>query len=230
MKRNLNYIQKIILFEFIFVFFACLGCFLMYNNFGKKANKLINENKDLQAQYDTLLVYIENRANYLEETQANNKEILDIADTYPAQVTKKSTLYKYDRLLEDYNLKSSSLTLNSPEDITTVYATEENIDYTLVCSQVPVDISYSIKYSDLKKFISDIRELGSKVNINSIAISQDLSTGEITGVLNTVEYQINGGRKEYSDPSINMNTGIDSIFGDDPVIQEGGAANEVIGE
>lgn len=47
MKRNLNYIQKIILFGFIFVFFACLGCFLMYNNFGKKANKLINENKDL---------------------------------------------------------------------------------------------------------------------------------------------------------------------------------------
>ena len=62
--------------------------------------------------------------------------------------------------------------------------------------------------------------------MKSITISQDLTTGNVTGTLNTTEYAITGGRKEYEEVKVDIDTGIESIFGE--IAVEGVDSDEAV--
>lgn len=229
MRRSLNFIERIVLLTIFFLILAGIAITVTHFTLGTKLQSLETENNSLQEQYATLVIYLENKEFYKESTVENTLELLDLADTFPADITKKSTLVKYDELLEKYELDSATLSLNECTDIIELPCSYDGVDYNLVCKSVPVDVSYSLSYSNLKQFVKDIRELGDKVYINSISISKDATTGKISGMLNTTEYAVSGGRKSYKDPEVNINVGVDFMF-DDTAESSDSTSNQINSE
>lgn len=207
-KKKLSHIQKFILITVFSVLFIVLSFFLLNKFLISKTNELKSQNDGLQAQYDELQVYIEGKSQYLRDTESNNKSALDIVNNYASGVTKNSTLHYMEKLLSEYKLSSSSVSLNDPEDVTSFSV--EGTDYP--CQKTGISITYEMKYSTFKEFIRDLREKESKIFVDSLTISPNFDNNTVSGQLSLIQYSIAGSENEYEEPNVEIPVGVDSIF------------------
>ena len=209
MKKGLSLKQKIFFtaiigISFIFIVYLVLRFTLMEKN-----DELRESNEELSQQYQTLMMYVENKEKYEKETKDNIEETDKILNCYIGGMSKPWILHNFDENKKVYKLESSSLTLNENEE----YATIDNDGRNLKMQTTKIDISYNVPYKNFFKFISDIRELDDNMTLESISISEDTEKDNLTGTISLTRYTVEGNSNKFEEPDIQVKRGVDRIFG-----------------
>lgn len=213
MRVGLNNKQKLFLSLFLCVVLVGSFIFIMKVTLWSNINSLKSSNRDLKSQYDTLVVYVNNEEQYRQDAIKNNEVVMEIANNFEGDMNKKQLLSKFDDLFDDYNIKSTSLSLseNIEVDSVSVLDPDTNEYKDFIYQMTPIDVSYSMAYDSFKKFTRDLKDKNIKISIEDITISPDVTTNKITGVMK-LNWATIKGNKEFKDPVYTNPVGINSIF------------------
>lgn len=208
MRKSLSYRQRILLLVLGCIFILGVVYVTCALTVVTSIKKVRLENKMLKEQYQAVESYIVNKDYYVEETQVNNEESLRLIDCYVNDVTDKSLLNDFDNFLKDFDLKSSALTLNDNEKIDEVTLNEK----TYILQTNAVSASFDIKFSSLKKFLSNIRDADLNLSIQAISISPDEANASIAGAITFNQNSVYDAEEITKDPVYNSRTGINELF------------------
>ena len=208
MKRGLTYIQKILFsvaLGALFIFFVVmLLTFTLFDD-----NKQLQaENDSLQAQYDTLVEYVENEPKYRAEIKENNKQSRGILEAYVPGVRKTSVLHMYEDVLKDYKLETQSLSLNDNVEYASFLLDDDNFKL----QTTDIDIGYLSSIKQFMKYIKDLRDSDSNLVIDSASIAYNRDDGGLSGSLVLRQYSVERDTKAYEEPEFNIKTGEKNVF------------------
>lgn len=208
MKKGFTFKQRMLLLILVCVLLLGIVYFVCSLTLVKSIKSAKSERRSLREQYQAVEVYVLQKDYYASEFENNIKESKKIIDNYVSDVTDKSLLYDFDRVLENYEMRTSALTLND-----NIYVDEvmlEDKTYNLQTNEVST--SFDIELKNLKKFIKDIREKDLNLAIQTLAIAPDESTGLITGTITMNQNSIRDVEAEVEDPQYDWSTGIEELF------------------
>ena len=211
MKRELTNKQKITLVIFLCVVFLGVTFVLLKFTVWSSTSDLKANNAQLKTQYDELSGYVINREQYEKDIVTNTKELLEIANNYDGDMTKKQVLKEFEDIFKEYNIESTSLSLNDNEVLDTIYVEDDNETKEFTYQKTPITFSYVMTYDNFDKFFNDIKEENKKISIDDISISPNVDDNTLVGTI-TISWATIKGNKEYKDPSYDKATGINSIF------------------
>ena len=75
-----------------------------------------------------------------------------------------------------------------------------------------INIAYESDYSQWKNFIKYVNTYADKSTIDALSASYNEATGVVTGTASISLYSIEGGKRDYKEPSFDVKTGTGNIF------------------
>lgn len=216
MKRKMTNTYKLVIATVSCLILVLIGYLVLSLTFGKKTNEMTKESQNLKNEYNNMQVYILNEDSYRNQTEQIRKDVYDIISRYVNDSTIKSEMHEVETWLHEYKMFTPAVSVNTENPLMEVEIELDGVAYT--CAVSPFTISYNMDYMELKRFIKDIREADKNLAIESITITPDTENGTVTGSINFAQYIIYNSPKEYEEPVINQDTGVNYMFPSVPTI------------
>lgn len=202
------------------------------------AKPKMDENEQLQTEIETLKnqvnyynnIYI-NRADYedkiakaqveynetvnkffgglnQENTLINIKSIEDATDTWITRVSFQ------DAQIVIGNEEQTSLEDGNPEEESELNDEATSSDSrTITGLKQDLNIDFSCKYSDFKRFIEFLQNYDQRLFVSSIGATYSVDSDQVSGTIVLSQYAITGAGVEYTAPDLsNVNIGVENIF------------------
>lgn len=212
MSKELNNFQKNMFIIIIGIFVVITVFLVMKFTVGKSLTQLREENATLEQQYEELKSYVADIGTYQQGIIENEAKIQECLAKYEATTTVPTTLVKYEQLLANNGFKTSSLTYNTPEEVTNIAFTANNVPKSYSIEKTQISEVYACSYDNLIYYLDSLIKNMNNSNIASISISPDETTGELLGTITLNKYTIQGDDKVLDDIIVDVDTGKDKIW------------------
>ena len=214
-------------------FFGILIAFLAYQfgftKMNKEAERISNECASMEKEIADLQAKLEKKDFYLSETERMKKEMnqmLSQFDTYVLPEDDMKFAYQEDNRNTEAYLFINSMSFTDPS---VLYTTGSNTDNMPQNSNVVIsDFEYptyylygrqtafglECSYKGLKTLITDVFLAGSRKGIDTISLTFDDTTGQLSGNMTMNSYFVMGLDKPYVQPDLTpVRQGTDNVFG-----------------
>lgn len=215
-------IQKFLLMLVLVVLMALVAVLYLYLPLVEDKNALIQENIQLNTRWIELQNMGRETEVYKANINASKTEISKVFSRYGAGNTPEKSIMFVNSLESEVGIKIPNVSFSSPSTLTSVQLPmiEDMEDGTYVIHYSTVDLlaetltmSYSCSYEEMKRLIDYINAYAERMNIQSISISYDSETGNLSGSLVLNLYAVTGGDKVYEKPEVeDIRLGEDNIF------------------
>lgn len=215
------------------LFFAALGSFYFCKfSLSGKTEQLEAENATLQTEVDYLQELMNNKEQYIAETEAMQAEITNIKGQFPADVKPEDQIIYANKLELKNAILVEAVAMPGKEIVTVADpvataapvvtddgavddgtdvpvddAVEAPVTSSLASSVVlyrsPTTVTFKSTYKSVKDVIAQINEdTKDKKSIDSLSLAFDEETGNLTGTLMVQFYSLSGTENEYQVPSV----------------------------
>lgn len=187
---------------------------------GESTDKLLKDNKSLQAEYDDLLTYVQNRSKYVIDSKKYAAGAKELVDKYPNNAKITTLTYEFERWWDGvddkyenkYDLTTPSISFSKDaNEVATIYIGED----TYVWNKSTLSMSYKVEYDNFKDFMNDLYDMQYGLCPTAITISTDREDDKnfIVGSVNFDINFISGSENEaLTEPVIDDVTGVESVF------------------
>jgi len=187
-------------------------------SFNNKKSDIESQITELQAQVDTLNGYLANQTTYQSEIDRISSEISAEFAKYPDDVRSEDLIMYATELEEKIGLNISSISISSPEVVSTFSVPEQSGDsYEVVPIAVVKEgmtVQCTLSYEQLKKLIDYIYANSEKSDIANLSMSYDAENADLFGTITIDKYFIVSADYTYTQTDIpSVDTGTDNPFG-----------------
>lgn len=202
------------------VLLAVVSYSLIFIPFSDKANTLRSELNALREQEAQYMEMESNQTFYKEEierlTEENNKLIAE----FPAEIKPESEIMYVVELEQNVEIDIPSISYGTATPLLGGGEEAEEGEEAEVVQDgmqaylLPMNISYTASYDNLKNAITYTNEHQNRMYIDTLSASYDASTGFVSGGMTFNLYYITGTDKVYEEPIVpEMGIGVNNIFG-----------------
>lgn len=214
---------KVFFLVFILVVLAAvLAYFYLYKPMAEERDALLKENYDLEYRLIELKNLAVNEDVFVEGINDSRNAIQQVLNNYSAGNTPEKSIMMINSLEKQIGIKLPNLSFSEPRTVTTVDMpmVSQNEEGKYVTSYYKVSLlqenlttSYECDYEQLKKLVDFVNSYPERMNIESITMSYDSTTGGLKGNLVLNLYAVTGTGKEYTAPDISgLSMGVGNIF------------------
>lgn len=208
-KKQTNIVLLLIVALIIFI-----GYRFGFTYFNDKAEELKKQNEQYQEEVTSLQLMNSKAAMYQTSINESKEHIADIFNQYGPGVTPEKSSMFVIGLENSANIAVSNISFGEPSVM--FYGTDipGAMGLPVVATNTLMSLSYKTTYEGLKKCIKYITEYPERMNIQSLNVSYDAETGNLSGNLVLRQYAVVSELKPYVEPDINeMKIGKENIFG-----------------
>lgn len=220
---------------------AALAYFIGFKVFLESATVTKNENVQLEARLLDLQQKDANKQKVIEQTEDYKKKIDELVMKYPSKVTPEKVFYdmcnldvklgkaNYTSVVAEMNGlfypegsgdAASSDSTESTQTTDTTQNANESAEHgftsdgvvTVYKTQVTSQIK-DLSYSGLKTMIKAVKDYDGRMTMDSMNLKFAKSSGLLEGTIVYELYALEGSPKEYVEPDIRMESGVNNIFG-----------------
>lgn len=220
---------------------AALAYFIGFKVFLESATVTKNENVQLEARLLDLQQKDANKQKVIEQTEDYKKKIDELVMNYPSKVTPEKVFYdmcnldvklgkaNYTSVVAEMNGlfypegsgdAASSDSTESTQTTDTTQSANESAEHgftsdgvvTVYKTQVTSQIK-DLSYSGLKTMIKAVKDYDGRMTMDSMNLKFAKSSGLLEGTIVYELYALEGSPKEYVEPDIRMESGVNNIFG-----------------
>lgn len=191
--------------------------FFIFKPFSEKAAALKEENKQLQARVDELLVLYNNMESYRSAIAKMESDSETIMLGFDEGLNQENIIMFIHRSEDDMPFIIEKMVFSEP--VTTVLKapsidTEGNPTQGLEFVQKQTYVEFNTTYQGLKNYLAQIRDNADRMNLSGVNVKYDDSTGRLIGNFTLTQYAFVGDGRVYEDAGIpKLERGNDSIFG-----------------
>lgn len=228
MKAQKNKI--LFLIGFLGVFAAFITYMYVFVPYQDKADLVVMQNTQLQAEVTRLETIASNKPKYEQEIQTMRKEIESFINRYPADILPEDSIMFVDGMEDVNGVSVSSVGFGSAAEVVypgkvTLLATETvaNSDVEqpkdvasmdLHMYKIPLSLNIETEYYDFKDLVDYIYGYEDRMNLSAISLSFDHNTGGLNGSVTLDTYYLLGSNTAYEESFIpSMKLGVDTVFG-----------------
>lgn len=217
-----------------------LAFYLVYQFFFLKVQTQIEsveaENEGLQTKISGLQALLPNEDKYNEEIETMTADMAEITSKFPADSRLEDSYLFAINLSDQSGMTYSSISVGAKEPFyqpgatdaesatgTAPAATEAaaadaspvGADTGMIMYKIPVGFGIQTTYDGLKKAIDYICTQEERKTIESLSVSFDNSTGNLSGTMSVNIFTLTGTNNTYEEPNIptDIPTGTGNIFG-----------------
>ena len=208
------------------VLVAVLCYTLVYTPYQDKITSMESELITLQQQEAQLLELQANQAFYTSEIDRMTAENSEILDQFPAEVKAEDEIMYVVELEKEVDIEIPSITYGAASPVLAsgeeaVEVTEETTEEEVAAItsgdmqlyMIPMNVSYKTTYGGLKDAITYTNNKLDRMYIDTVNVSYDNETGEVTGGMTFNLYYLTGTDKVYESPTVpDIKTGVTNLF------------------
>lgn len=214
-KRDLN---LLLILAGIIVFL--LAYFLIYQDYTAKTDALTAENATLSARKSELRTYADNAQSYQSGIEESKKTVEAFLDSYPSLVRTEDMVMLSVAMEKKVGIRVVSAAFPEPTKIADLpYAKTDEAgalvpDAVLTAMRADMSVSCTMTYAQMKALLSYLYGRPTRIGIDSMNLSYDTSTGNLTGSLVVNEYYLQGSDRPQTPLDIpGVSVGTDNLFG-----------------
>ena len=221
----------------ILLLIACVGIFAALLTFlyvfqpcQEKADAIVAQNTQLQAEVTRLETIASNKEKYEEEIMKMRNNITYFVERYPADILPEDTIMFIDEMEDINGVAITAVGFGSASEVVypgqvTLLPTEAvaNSDVEqlkdvasmdLHMYKLPLSLNIETEYYDFKDVIDYVYEHRNRMDLSAISLSFDHNTGGLSGSLTLDTYYLQGSNATYEESFIpSMQLGVDTVFG-----------------
>ena len=214
---------KVFFVVFVLVILAAvLAYFYLYMPKVEERDALLRENYELESRLIELKNMAVDEDVFVKGINDSRDSIQQVLNNYSAGNTPEKSIMMINSLEKQIGIKLPNLSFSEPRMVTTVEMpmVSQNEEGKYVTSYYKVSLlqenlttSYECDYEQLKKLIDFVNDYPERMNIESITMAYDSTTGGLKGNLVLNLYAVTGTGKEYTAPDISgLSMGVGNIF------------------
>lgn len=221
-KLDPKQLRMLLALSIIVILFA--GYRFGFQTFNDKAETIEEENLVLSQRYDELDALVQMEPVYDEDGKKCKDGIEEIKKSFGTVIDKEDSLRFLIDLQNYAKAAIPSIGFSEPEVIfsSTDIPTTNNTG--VYVYKTPVNISFTSTYFGFKEVMNFINSHKNKMSVNSVSLSFDSETGNLSGSMEINQYAMLGTDQVYEPPVFNApNIGTDNIFGSfeyEPVVEK----------
>ena len=215
---------KVFFVVFVLVILAAVLAYsYLYMPKVEERDALLRENHALETRLIELKNMAVNEQDFINGINDSKESIQQVLNNYSAGNTPEKSIMMINSLENQIGIKLPSLNFSEPSIVTTVDMpmVSQNEEGKYVTSYYKVSLlqetlstNYKCDYEQLKKLIDFVNDYPERMNIESITMAYDSTTGGLKGSLVLNLYAVTGTGKEYTAPDISgLSLGTGNIFG-----------------
>lgn len=243
MKLKIGEREKNIILGIIGIAIPLLVYYFVFVRLNEQTDTLVTENQSLAQEVAYLQELMDNKEFYLAETDRMNAEMEEIKAQFPSELHPEDEIYyayntenKYDVLATAINMPvAEAVAVAQPvvaeaqpevvddgtgiEEEDTVTQVEQaapvaSAATTIALYRAPITFNFKLTYTAAKDWIKEIlTDRENKKSIDSVSLSYDESTGNLTGSIIVNMFSLTGTDRIYEAPSIQgIGIGTDNLF------------------
>ena len=214
---------KVFFVVFVLVILAAvLAYFYLYMPKVEERDALLRENYALETRLIELKNLAVNEDVFVEGINDSKESIQQVLNNYSAGNTPEKSIMMINSLEKKIGIRLPNLSFSEPSTVTTVDMPMVSQDeagkyvtsyYKVSLLQETLTTSYECDYKQLKDLIDFVNDYPERMNIESISMAYDSTTGGLKGNLVLNLYAVTGTGKEYVAPDISgLSMGVGNIF------------------
>jgi len=224
-KKKNTEIQKFLLMLVLVVLMAFVGYKFLCKPLLEERDSLREENFKL----NTRLIELMNKAieadTYTEAIAKSKEQITAVLAKYSAGNTPEKSIVFVNELESEIGIEIPNVSFSMPTVLTNVQmpmvnesGAESNNNYSIAYYNVSLlgetlSMGYSCTYDELKAMVNYINEYPERMNIQSITVSYNAETSELSGSMVMNLYAVTGTDKVYEEPKVkDIRIGETNIF------------------
>ncbi|MCH5272972.1 MAG: hypothetical protein J1E35_04805 [Lachnospiraceae bacterium] len=224
-KKMGGEIKKFLLMLVLVVLLAGLAVFYLYLPLVRQRDAMIEENVNLNGRSITLQNMVRDKEIFKEGINASRTKMGEAFNRYGVGNTPEKSIMLVKRMETEVGVKMPSVSFSSPSLFTSIQVPviediegTEGDNYNVTYASIDIltetlTVSYSCNYEQLKKLIDFINVYPERMNIESISISYDSETSDLSGSLVLNLFAVTGTDRVYEEPKIDdIRLGEDNIF------------------
>lgn len=200
--------------------------FLVYQSYMGKAQTAEAEAQQMAPRVAQLRGYEQNVSRYRSETSKDKETIAAQMKRYPTDVRPEDMVMYAQTLGRTCGLDISKITFADPVSVLAYKSVDSKGAGTraLTAYERSMTISCNLSYQGLKQMIDTVNGSALRTTVNSISVSFDSETGQLTGNVQLNKYFITGDGDKYAPTAVpDMPLGKSNLFG---TVSAGSAAGK----
>ena len=207
-----------------------LGCFgvllavmsysLVFTPFTDKASALKSELASLQQLEAKYVDMEQNQDYYQQEIVRLTEENQEIIDEFPAGIEPENEIMYVVELEKNVKIDIPSISYGTATPVLGSGELVEEAEEGDILSEgiqayvIPMNVSYTSSYKGLKEAITYTKNHSNRMYIDTVSVSYDSSSGDVSGSMTFNLYYMTGTDKVYQGLTLpDISTGVDNIFG-----------------
>ena len=214
---------KVFFVVFVLVILAAvLAYFYLYMPKVDERDALLRENHALETRLIELKNLAVNEQDFIDGINDSKESIQQVLNNYSAGNTPEKSIMMINSLEKKIGIKLPNLSFSEPRTVTTVDMPMVSQDeagkyvtsyYKVSLLQETLTTNYECDYEQLKDLVDFVHDYPERMNIESITMAYDSTTGGLKGNLVLNLYAVTGTGKEYVAPDISgLSMGVGNIF------------------
>lgn len=225
-----------------------VGSIVYGNNLASKTETLTGENKSLQEEVNYLQDLSDHKQEYLDESDRMNAEMDEIKAQFPAKVLPENTIMyanglesRFEVLLDSIGMQDAQIVgiegASAPQPAPAAEGGEENAaaaNNAIASAATSISLyrstsvfNYESSYRGLKDMVRYVNEDQDRKSVESLDVTYDSTTGNLTGVITMSMYALDGTGKPYEAPVVTgVTDGRDQIISSAPTFNRDGMTIE----
>lgn len=214
---------KVFFVVFVLVILAAvLAYFYLYMPKVDERDALLRENHALETRLIELKNLAVNEQDFIDGINDSKESIQQVLNNYSAGNTPEKSIMMINSLEKKIGIKLPNLSFSEPRTVTTVDMPMVSQDeagkyvtsyYKVSLLQETLTTNYECDYEQLKDLVDFVNDYPERMNIESITMAYDSTTGGLKGNLVLNLYAVTGTGKEYVAPDISgLSMGVGNIF------------------
>lgn len=211
--------DKKLLVVVLAVLIMALAYFFGFQNLSNQVDTLSTKKTTLETTQRDLKEKNNNKQKYVNDTMNYLKQYDNLLDRYAAGSTQPNSIDFFNKTEPVTGTWVRSLSL-SPTTVLYKFGQiassnvngKSNYTSNLTGYKSTINIAYESDYSQWKNFIKYVNTYADKSTIDALSASYNEATGVVTGTASISLYSIEGGKRDYKEPSFDVKTGTGNIF------------------
>lgn len=207
-----------LLFILLGAVFLLIGYFAVYSPYTAKAETVESETNELKPRLEELRGYFQNLDVYEKDINSAKQTIRTEMKRYPSDVRPENMILYAQTIRQNFGVDITGLSFDTPLSILTFQGVEQQGDDTqvreLTAFRRSMTITCNLSYRQLKDMIAYINSTEQRTAVDSVNISYDSESGELTGDATLVQYFITGEGDKYIAAEVpDVELGRENLFG-----------------
>lgn len=185
-----------------------------YTAYMDKTDAVEKESAVLSKKVNELQALIDKEQTFTEDNERFTEEVETIIAGYATAYTPESTIMIMVNLEKYAGVNITSISFGAGSQIFSSTTAPTKVRLGVYAYKYQTSISFSTTYDGIKKCMDFINSYSYKMNVDSVALAYDQTTGNLMGTMLINQYVVLGSGEEAEAPAIGgVDLGTENIFG-----------------